>query len=70
MYVGERRWDLVTKNGLRILLPEQEAGKALASLGQLDRAKNLFALELESIDMRVEGRLYLRPKSLKPGQRA
>src|SRR3954452_4404049 len=35
--VGERRWTLFLDNGLRIALPEEDVGQALATVDRLDR---------------------------------
>ncbi|MET0220353.1 MAG: FtsQ-type POTRA domain-containing protein, partial [Tardiphaga sp.] len=41
VFVGERRWNLRTKDGLDIRLPENDVGNALASLSQLDQEDRL-----------------------------
>ena len=76
VYVNQRRWDILLADGaLRVLLPEENLGKALASLAEYHQKHGVLDLNLERIDMRVEGRLYLRPivsarKQTKRGKRA
>src|SRR6185312_8343992 len=41
IFVGERRWNLRLKNGLDVLLPEHDVGKALAELSRLDKEDKL-----------------------------
>ncbi|MCF6275383.1 MAG: FtsQ-type POTRA domain-containing protein [Robiginitomaculum sp.] len=61
VYVGERRWDIVFKDGMRILLPEQKPATALQRFDTYNREHGLLGLDLARIDMRVKGRLTLKP---------
>jgi len=61
VYVGARRWDIVLKDGMRILLPEQNPAAALQRFDSYNREHNLLGLDLQRIDMRVRGRLTLLP---------
>ncbi len=63
VYVGKRRWDIVFKDGLRILLPEQNPAAALQRFDTYNREHDLLGLDLQRIDMRVRGRLTLLPNS-------
>jgi cell division protein FtsQ len=60
VFVGERRWNLRTKDGLDIRLPEQDVGNALASLSQLDQEDHLFTRDIVAIDMRLPDRLTVQ----------
>jgi len=60
VFVGERRWNLRTKDGLDIRLPENEVGNALASLSQLDQVDHLFSRDIVAIDMRLPDRLTVQ----------
>ncbi len=62
VFVGDRRWDIVLKNGTRILLPEQRPASALQRLDRYQKQYGLLDLNLQHIDMRVGGRLMLKPK--------
>lgn len=63
VYVGERRWDIVFKDGMRILLPEQNPAAALQRFDTYNREHGLLGLDLKRIDMRVRGRLTLLPSN-------
>src|SRR6201995_3111881 len=58
--VGERRWNLRTKDGLDIRLPENDVGNALAALSKLDQDDHLFSRDIVSIDMRLPDRLTVQ----------
>jgi cell division protein FtsQ len=60
VFVGERRWNLRTKDGLDIRLPEHDVGNALASLSQLDQEDHLFSRDIVAIDMRLPDRLTVQ----------
>jgi cell division protein FtsQ len=60
VFVGERRWNLRTKDGLDIRLPEHDVGNALASLSQLDQEDHLFSRDIVAIDMRLSDRLIVQ----------
>ncbi len=63
--VGRRRWDLVLKTGLRILLPEQgdDYGpeQALARLVALDRREHILTRAVARIDLRLVDRIFFAP---------
>ncbi|MGJ4930320.1 cell division protein FtsQ/DivIB [Bradyrhizobium sp. HKCCYLRH3095] len=60
IFVGERRWNLRTKDGLDIRLPENDVGNALAALSQLDQEDKLFSRDIVAIDMRLSDRLTVQ----------
>jgi cell division protein FtsQ len=60
IYVGERRWNLRTKDGLDIRLPENDVGNALATLSRLDSEDHLFSRDIVAIDMRLADRLTVQ----------
>jgi cell division protein FtsQ len=60
IYVGERRWNLRTKDGLDIRLPERDVGNALAALSRLDQDDHLFSRDIVAIDMRLPDRLTVQ----------
>lgn len=63
--VGERRWNVQLRNGIMILLPEEETETAWHRLAQLQHEKNLLNDEdIESIDLRFTDKLYIKKKSL------
>jgi cell division protein FtsQ len=60
IFVGERRWNLRTKDGLDIRLPEHDVGNALAELSRLDKEDKLFSRDIVAIDMRLPDRLVVQ----------
>jgi len=60
IYVGERRWNLRTRDGLDIRLPENDVGNALATLSRLDTEDHLFSRDIVAIDMRLSDRLTVQ----------
>ncbi|PHR92102.1 MAG: hypothetical protein COA69_08825 [Robiginitomaculum sp.] len=71
VYVSQRRWDVVLKDqGARILLPANDPHTALKNLEKYDREYGILGLDLDRIDMRVKGRLTLRPTSIDRDKRA
>jgi cell division protein FtsQ len=60
IFVGERRWNLRLKDGLDIRLPENDVGKALASLSKLDKDDHLFSRDIVAVDMRLPDRFTVQ----------
>ena len=60
IFVGERRWNLRTKDGLDIRLPEHDVGNALAELSRLDKEDKLFSRDIVAVDMRLPDRLVVQ----------
>jgi len=58
--IGDRRWDLIYDNGLRIRLPENGLGEALVQLEDAQIKFRLLDRDLVLIDMRVAGQMALR----------
>lgn len=58
--VAERRWNLITVDGIEILLPEEHPEVALARVAQLQETKKLLDRDLVVVDMRVPDRLFVR----------
>jgi cell division protein FtsQ len=59
--VGDRRWDIALKdNGPRLKLPETNMEAALRRIEEMQRTHHVLDLDLESIDLRIEGRAILR----------
>ena len=58
--VGERRWDLVLDNNLRIMLPQTEFLAAFDRLMLMNHTGSLFSNQLSSIDMRLVERPTIR----------
>ena len=58
--IGDRRWDLILDRNQKIMLPEHNAVAALERLIALDRAEDLLARDLLTVDLRNEKRPVLR----------
>ena len=58
--VGERRWDLVLDNNLRIMLPQTEFLAAFDRLMLMNHTDSLFSNQLSTIDMRLVERPTVR----------
>ena len=58
--VGERRWDLVLDNNLRIMLPQTEFLAAFDRLMLMNHTGSLFSNQLSTIDMRLIERPTVR----------
>lgn len=55
--VGDRRWDLVLDNGVRVMLPENGALERLASLIESGKVQDLFSRDILSVDLRLSDRI-------------
>ena len=58
--VGERRWNVMLRNGQSILLPEDAPVQALERVIALNQAQDLLARDLTVVDMRLPSRPTLR----------
>jgi cell division protein FtsQ len=58
--VNQRRWNLVLEDGLEILLPEEDAGGAIARLAAAERRDAILSRHLAVIDLRLPDRMVLR----------
>ena len=61
-WIGDRRWDLISVNGTRIMLPETDIGFALSRLAKLQDTQNILARDLLSIDLRLADRIIVESK--------
>ena len=55
--VADRRWDLITTDGVTLRLPEENAAVALASVVRLSREARVLDKDIVALDLRVPGRL-------------
>ena len=58
--VGERRWDLILENNVRIMLPQREFLAAFDRLMLMNEAGSLLSGKLSNIDMRLVERPTVR----------
>lgn len=61
--VEGRRWTLVLKDGMEVLLPEKHMMRGLSRLRALQVQHNILLRRLVAIDLRLDDRITLRPKS-------
>jgi len=61
VFVGKRRWNLWLTNGIEIKLPEEHSETALAQLETLHQAHPLKGSDINSIDLRIPERMFIRP---------
>ncbi|WP_336294322.1 cell division protein FtsQ/DivIB [Bartonella sp. CB169] len=55
--VGDRRWDLVLNNGVRVLLPENDTFERLSSFLETGKAQDLLSRDILSVDLRLSDRI-------------
>jgi cell division protein FtsQ len=60
VWVGQRRWNIILKNDVQIMLPEEDAVAALQRLAKLDADYKLLSREFSVVDLRLPDKLYLR----------
>ena len=60
IFIAERRWNLRLKDGVEILLPENEAEQALQILVDLDRNQKLLSRDIIAVDLRLPDRVTVR----------
>ncbi len=58
--VSGRRWDLDMTNGMLIRLPEENPGRAVATLLRLQRESRILEKDVMSIDLRAPDRVAVR----------
>lgn len=58
--VGGRRWDLRLKNGVKVMLPEEEPAEALNKLAQWKEEKKIMEKAISAIDFRLRERVFIR----------
>jgi cell division protein FtsQ len=58
--VSHRRWDLLMTNGAEVKLPESDPKSAIETLLKLQREDRVLDRDILSVDLRVEGRMFVR----------
>ena len=58
--VADRRWNLKLANGVEIRLPEENLPHAIAKIGRIEEEHGLLSRDIETIDLRLPGRVTIR----------
>ncbi len=66
--IGDRRWDLIYRNGLRVQLPESGVAQALDRLEMYQNDYQLLGRDVMLIDLRVAGLVTLKPGEIAAAQ--
>lgn len=61
--VGERRWNIRLKQGMTVMLPEEEAMDAWKKFVTLANSDRLLSKAITSVDLRIEDRVFVTPAS-------
>lgn len=67
--VAERRWNLVTNDGVELRLPQDKPGAALAEIARLQQTKQLLDRDIEAVDMRTPDRMVIKLSDAAAAQR-
>lgn len=59
-WIGGRRWDLILKNGIKIMLPEEEMNEAWQNLIEFERDEKLLARNILAVDFRIKDKTVVR----------
>lgn len=59
-FIESRRWNIYTKNGITIYLPEDNPSVAINKLSMLNQTHKLLSRKLEIIDMRDSARILVK----------
>ena len=60
--VESRRWNIHTKNGTTIYLPENNTPMAVNKINVLNQTHKLLSREIEIIDMRDNARILVKTR--------
>lgn len=65
MWMGDRRWDLLTQTGISVKCPEEGLEQAMALMTQAHVSEGLLDKDIQSIDLREPDRIIIRTR---PGE--
>ena len=60
--VESRRWDIHTKNGITIYLPENNPNVAVNKISLLNQTHKILSRNLDIIDMRDDARILVKTR--------
>jgi cell division protein FtsQ len=58
--IGDRRWDMILKSGVTLMLPEHGVSEALADVAAMDAKAGLLSRDIASVDLRLEDRVVVK----------
>ncbi|MEO0327560.1 MAG: FtsQ-type POTRA domain-containing protein [Pseudomonadota bacterium] len=58
--IADRRWDIVLRDGPKVMLPEHDWQKALAELQNINQRNGLLDRDILQLDMRLADRFVIR----------
>ncbi len=59
-WIENRRWNMVTKGGITVMLPEQNPIAAISTLISLNKTNNILGKKISIIDMRDDVRILIK----------
>lgn len=59
-WIDGRRWNLVTKGGITVMLPEKDPITAIGNLLTLNKQHNILSKNIKTIDMRNDARILVK----------
>ena len=59
-WVGERRWDIYLKNGIKIMLPEEGISLVWQNLVEFEQEERLLARNILAVDFRIKDKTIIR----------
>ena len=59
-WIDDRRWNLITTGGIKIMLPENDPVAAIGNIVVLDQKYNILSKAIKVIDMRDDTRILVR----------
>jgi len=59
-WIENRRWNIITTDGIKIMLPEKNPVAAIRGLNSLNEKQNILAKNIKTIDMRDDARILIK----------
>ena len=59
-WIDNRRWNIMTRDGITVMLPEEDPVSAIGSLITLDKKHGILSKDIKTIDMRDNARILVK----------
>ena len=59
-WIENRRWNIITQNGITVMLPEENPTAAIRELISLNERQNILGRDIKTIDMRDTARILVK----------